>query len=81
MNRAPGAESEKPLGDCHPGEEEEEADCKPEFETKAPPGNFRLWRSRGAGWSLLWIHDHLLANALLIAFGDTKDPFIPPDVH
>ncbi len=27
-------ESEKPLGDCHSGEEEEEAGCKPEFEAK-----------------------------------------------
>jgi hypothetical protein len=27
-------ESEKPLGDCHTGEEEEEAGCKPEFEAE-----------------------------------------------
>ena len=36
------------LGDCHPGEEEEEAGCKPEFEAKVLLGNLRLWRPRVA---------------------------------
>ena len=51
-------ESEKPLGDCHTGEEEEEADCKPEFEAKVLLGNLRLWRLRVASWRPLWIHHH-----------------------
>ena len=56
---APGTllhESEKPLGDCHTGEEEEEAGCKPEFEAKVLLGNLRLWRPRVASWNLLCMH-------------------------
>jgi hypothetical protein len=49
-------ESEKPLGDCHTGEEEEEAGRKPEFEAKVLLGNLRLWRPRVASWNLLCMH-------------------------
>jgi hypothetical protein len=42
----------------HPGEEEEEADCKPEFEAKVLLGNLRLWRLGITGWRPLWIHHH-----------------------
>ena len=54
--------SEKPLGDCHTGEEEEEADCKPEFEAKVLLGNLRLWRPRVASWNLLCMHRRPLPN-------------------
>jgi hypothetical protein len=31
------------LGDYHPGDEEEEGDCKPEFEPKVLLGDLRRW--------------------------------------
>ena len=64
-------ESEKPLGDCHTGEEEEEADCKPEFEAKVLLGNLRLWRPRVASWNLLCMHHRPLpTNAIHGCFGE-----------
>jgi len=55
-------ESEKPLRDCHPDEEEEQAGCKPEFEAKVLLGNLRLWRPRVASWNLLCMHRRPLPN-------------------
>ena len=66
-------ESEKPLGDCHTGEEEEEAGCKPEFEAKVLLGNLRLWRPRVASWNLLCMHHRPPAQQMQYMVALTKD--------
>ena len=72
-------ESEKPLGDCHTGEEEEEAGCKPEFEAKLLLGNLRLWRRRVASWSLLCMHRRPPAQQMQSMVALAKDnPLVQP---
>jgi hypothetical protein len=66
-------ESEKALGDCHTGEEEEEAGCKPEFEAKVLLGNLRLWRPRVASWNLLCMHHRPPAQQMQYMVAVTKD--------
>jgi len=66
-------ESEKPLRDCHPDEEEEQAGCKPEFEAKVLLGNLRLWRPRVASWNLLCMHHRPPAQQMQFMVALAKD--------
>jgi hypothetical protein len=78
MNRAPRAESEKPLGDGHPGEEEEEPTVSQNSKPK------RLLAISGSGDRVELVgafSGYTTASSqmhFMIAFGDRKDPFLQP---
>src|SRR5271156_5335012 len=86
MNRAPRAESEKPLGDCHPGEEiviPARKKKRPTVSQNSKPKRLLAISGSGDRVELVGAFSGYTTTScrqmhFMIAFGDRKDPFLQP---